>query len=303
MRISYSPGYVAPLPDGHIFPMKKFSGLHDYLIDSGLFRESDVVEPSMADFASLYSVHTQRYAQGVWTGNLSRKEIRRMGLTWSKELAIRSRLAVQGTINTGLMALTDGIAGNLAGGTHHAMPDWGEGFCVYNDVAVAIQVLRQSKWVNKVLVIDCDVHQGNGNAAFFEHEPDVYTFSIHGEKNYPFVKPPSSLDVGLADGTGDRDYLRALSDALDRIFGEFEPDLVFYLAGIDPLEEDHFGRLSLSVKGLEERDRMVIESVTRKEVPLALLLSGGYAPTVRQTVMAHAIMYKVAKQMTASYFR
>ena len=303
MRISYSPGYVAQLPKDHIFPMKKFSGLYDYLMNKSLFKSSDIVEPSMVDFANLYTVHTQHYGYGVWTGNLTKKEIRRMGLPWSKGLAIRSRLAVQGTINTGLMALQDGIAGNLAGGTHHAMPDHGEGFCVYNDVAVAIKVLRQSKWVNKVLIIDVDVHQGNGNAAIFQNEPNVYTFSIHGENNYPFVKPPSNLDVGLPDKTGDKQYLKTLSDSLDKVFNEFTPDLVFYLAGIDPLEEDHFGRLSLSIKGMEERERMVIETVTQKEIPLALLLSGGYAPTIQKTVEAHAIMYKAAKEISAPYFR
>ncbi len=302
MRISYSPGYVAPLPKNHIFPMRKFSGLHSYLIDNGIFHRSAVVEPSMVDFANLYTVHSQRYGHGVWTGDLSKKEIRRMGLPWSRELAVRSRLAVQGTINTGLMALQDGIAGNLAGGTHHAMPDHGEGFCVYNDVAVAIRVLRQSKWVNRVLILDADVHQGNGNAEIFKDEPDVYTYSIHGEKNYPFVKPPSSLDVGLPDQTRDREYLQALSDSLDKVFDQFAPDLVFYLAGIDPLEEDHFGRLSLSMKGLEERDRHVIERVTQKEIPLALLLSGGYAPTLKKTVEAHAVMYKAAIEISAPYF-
>lgn len=282
--------------------MKKFSGLHDYLIDNGIFGPSNIVEPSMVDFANLYTVHTPRYGQGVWTGDLSRKEIRRMGLPWSKQLAIRSRLAVQGTINTGLMALQDGVSGNLAGGTHHAMPDYGEGFCVYNDVAVAVNVLRQTKWVNRVLIIDLDVHQGNGNAAIFKGEPDVYTFSMHGEKNYPFVKPPSDMDVGLPDNTGDREYLQTLSDALESIFQAFEPGLVFYLAGIDPLEEDHFGRLSLSMKGLEERDRMVIGQVTQKGIPLALLLSGGYAPTLQKTVEAHAVMFKSAKEISAPYF-
>jgi acetoin utilization deacetylase AcuC-like enzyme len=302
VRISYSPGYVAPLPEGHIFPMKKFSGLHSYLLSEDIFSESSFIGPGMVDFANLCTVHTQRYGEGVWTGNLTKKEIRRMGLPWSRELAIRSRLAVQGTINAGLMALQDGIAGNLAGGTHHAMPDHGEGFCVYNDVAVAIKVLRNSKWAKRILVLDCDVHQGNGTAEIFRNEPDVYTFSIHGEKNYPFVKPPSTYDIGLPDNTGDREYIITLTDALDKIFGEFTPDLVFYLAGIDPLETDHFGRLSLTLKGLEERDRLVMETVTRKEIPLVLLLSGGYAPTLQQTVEAHAIMYRAAAEISAPYF-
>jgi acetoin utilization deacetylase AcuC-like enzyme len=297
LRVSYSSGYYAPIPDEHVFPMKKFKGLHDYVLDRGIIKEHEIVEPSMVDEFHLLSVHTARYVDAIWNGTLERKEARRVGLPWSKGLAVRSRLAVQGTINAALMALQDGVAGNLAGGTHHAMPDHGEGFCVFNDVAVAIQVLRQSMWVQKVMVIDCDVHQGNGTAAFFEHEPDVYTFSIHGAKNYPFRKPPSSLDIGLPDQTEDRQYVATLGDALDRIFDEFQPDLVFYLGGIDPLEDDHFGRLSLSMKGLQARDQIVLEAVLGRNIPITLLLSGGYAPTLQQTVRAHGLMYETAKRL------
>lgn len=277
--------------------MKKFSGLHTYLTDTGIISEKEVVNPSLVDFSNLITAHTERYAKAVWTGDLDRNEIRRMGLPWSRLLAVRSRLAVQGTINASLMALQDGLAANLAGGTHHAMPDHGEGFCVYNDVAVAIKVLQQSKWVNKVLVIDCDVHQGNGTAFIFKDVPEVYTFSIHGEKNYPFNKPPSDLDVGLPDGTNDMMYNKALISALDTILNDFNPDLVFYLGGIDPLETDHFGRLSLTLSGLRERDRIVIETITKRNLALVLLLSGGYAPTLNETVTAHAQMFEVAKEM------
>jgi len=302
VRVSYAAGYVAPLPDGHIFPMKKFSGLHSYLLAKNIIAENSVVEPGMAEFSSLQTVHTNRYSMAVWDGTLTKKEIRRMGLPWTKGLAIRSRLAVQGTINAGIMALQDGIAGNLAGGTHHAMPDHGEGFCVYNDVAIAIKILKQAKWVQKVLVIDCDVHQGNGTAEIFKDDDDVFTFSIHGEKNYPFIKPPSTLDVGLPDGTTDKPYLMTLESAIDTIFSRFKPDLVFYLAGIDPLETDHFGRLSLTLKGLRDREHLVIESITRKEIPMVLLLSGGYAPTLQETVEAHAIMFQAAKNYSNRYF-
>lgn len=297
MRVSYSPGYVADIPDDHIFPMKKFSGLHRYLLDKDILKSSETIEPSMVDHSNLIMAHTPRYAQAIWEGTLDRKEERRMGLPWSKSLAIRSRLAVQGTINAGLMALQDGIAGNLAGGTHHAMPDLGEGFCVFNDVAVAIKVLQQSKWVNKVMVIDCDVHQGNGTAHIFADDLSVFTFSIHGEKNYPFKKPPSDLDVGLPDKTGDKDYHKALISALNSILHDFNPDLVYYLGGIDPLEADYFGRLSLTLKGLRERERIVIETISQRNLPLVLLLSGGYAPTLNDTVIAHAQMYEVAKEM------
>ncbi|MFA5668445.1 MAG: histone deacetylase [Balneolaceae bacterium] len=297
MRVSYCSGYYAPLPAKHVFPMGKFEGLYTYLTENSIVKSQDIIEPSMVDMFQLTTAHTPRYANAVWDGTLDKKEIRKLGLPWSKELAIRSRLTVQGTLNAGLMALQDGIAGNLAGGTHHAMPDWGEGFCVYNDVAVAIKVLQNSKWIGKALVIDCDVHQGNGTAAIFEDDDSVYTFSIHGEKNYPFKKPPSDLDIGLPDNTGDEEYHIELISALDKIFGEFEPDIVFYLGGIDPLATDKLGRLSLTLDGLEQRDRIVIETVTQKEIPLTLLLSGGYAPTLQETVFAHSKMFRIAKEL------
>lgn len=296
MRVSYAPGYYAPIPHEHIFPMGKFPGLYRYLIEQDIIHTSDVIEPSMVDMSSLLTAHSQRYAKGIMTGSLSKKEIRRMGLPWSKALAIRSRLAVQGTINAAIMALQDGIAGNIAGGTHHAMADHGEGFCVFNDVAVAVHVLQKSFWAQKILIIDCDVHQGNGTAKLLGDNPNVFTFSLHGEKNYPFRKPPSTLDIGLPDGTKDSMYLETLGDALDDVFNAFNPDLVFYLGGIDPLETDQLGRLSLSLNGLYNRDRLVIKTVRQKDKPLVLLLSGGYAPSLKLTVQAHALMYKAARE-------
>lgn len=302
MRISFSKGYIANLPEGHIFPMKKFAVLHQYLLDAGVITEKQVIEPSLVDFSNLCSVHSPRYASAVWRGTLTKKEERRLGLPWSKSLAFRSRLAVQGTINTGLMALQDGVSGNLAGGTHHAMPDFGEGFCVYNDVAVAIRILKQTMWVKKVLVIDCDVHQGNGTAEIFKDDEDVFTFSIHGEKNYPFTKPPSTYDIGLPDQTEDIQYISELIDALSLIYSQFNPDLVYYLAGIDPLKTDHFGRLSLTRKGLRDRDNLVISSAADRNVPIALLLSGGYSPSVRETAENHAILFESAMEIYSSRF-
>lgn len=297
MRVSYSPGYYAPIPHEHIFPMGKFEGLYRYVLENNMIAPSEIITPSMVDMANLLSVHTQRYADGIMKGNLERKELRRLGLPWSKKLAIRSRLAVQGTINAALMALQDGIAGNLAGGTHHAMANHGEGFCVFNDVAVAIKVLQQTMWARKILVIDCDVHQGNGTAEIFKNNDNVFTFSIHGEKNYPFKKPPSSLDIGMPDSTRDSDYLKTLGDALDEIFNSFNPDLVFYLGGIDPLESDHFGRLSLTMEGLYNRDRITIRKIINEDKPLVLLLSGGYGPTLKATVEAHALMFRAALEL------
>ncbi|MDZ7693241.1 MAG: histone deacetylase [Balneolaceae bacterium] len=214
MKVSYSAGYNAPLPKDHIFPMGKFEGLYKYVTENGIISEAEIVEPGMVDMANLLSIHSPQYVEGIMSGTLGKKELRRLGLPWSKGLARRSCLAVQGTINAALMALQDGLAGNLAGGTHHAMPGYGEGFCVFNDVAVAIKVLQQSMWATKILVIDCDVHQGNGTASIFTGNSDVFTFSMHADKNYPFKKPPSSLDIGLPDNTGDKSYLQTLGDTL-----------------------------------------------------------------------------------------
>ncbi len=302
MRVSYSSGYYAPIPETHIFPMRKFEGLRDYLLSQKIVTEESIIEPSLCPFEDLELVHTPRYSRGVWTGSLSQKEIRRLGLPWSRGLGIRSRLAVQGTINAAKMALEDGISGNLAGGTHHAMPSHGEGFCVYNDVSIAALKIRQLGLANKILIIDCDVHQGNGTAAILGDHPDVYTFSMHGERNYPFIKPPSTLDIPLADGTKDQSYLRELELALSKITSEFTPELVFYLAGIDPLETDHFGRLALTLNGLKSREEMVIRWAGEQNIPLVLLLSGGYAPTVKDTVLAHSIVFERATVLAARFY-
>lgn len=297
MRVSYHPGYYATIKEDHIFPMRKFAGLHDYLTEKRIISPAEVIAPREADISSLRNIHTSRYLDGILNGNLDRKEARRLGLPWSYSLARRSRLAVQGTINAAMMALEDGLAGNLAGGTHHSFPDFGEGFCVFNDVAIAVKVLQQSMWVRKVMIVDCDVHQGNGTAAIFADDENVFTFSIHGEKNFPFKKPPSNLDIGLPDKTRDDQYLQILDDSLNTALSAFQPDLVFYLGGIDPLETDHFGRLSISLPGLQKREELVIRKVTGMDIPIVLLLSGGYAPTLLDTVIAHSQMYQIARKL------
>ena len=297
MRVSYHDGYVVPLPQRHAFPMAKFAALRDIVLAEGVVAEGDLVAPREADWADLLLVHTRRYLDALATGTLSRQEERRLGLPWTDALVRRSRLAVQGTINACTMALEDGLAGNLAGGTHHAMPDGGEGFCVLNDVAVALRVLQQSGWLRRALVVDLDVHQGNGTAVFFGGDRawpagGVYTFSVHGARNYPFRKPPSTRDVGLPDGTGDAAYLEALAAHLPAALAEAAPDLVVYLAGVDVVAGDRFGRLALSRDGLAARDRFVCEAVRPSGVPLCLLLSGGYAarraPGQAPETLAHA---------------
>ena len=262
--------------------MAKFSALRDLLLAEGVIREDEVVAPREADWADLLLVHTRRYLDALATGTLTRAEVRRMGLPQSPALVRRSRLAVQGTVNACSMALVDGLAGNLAGGTHHAMPDRAEGFCVLNDVAVALRVLQRSGWIRRALVVDLDVHQGNGTATAFGGDRawpagGVFTLSVHGARNFPFEKPPSTVDVPLADGTGDAAYLGAVARHLPDALRQSQPDLVIYLGGVDVVAGDRFGRLSLTHGGLAARDRRVCETVRDAGVPLCLLLSGGYA--------------------------
>ena len=297
MRASYCDGYYVPLPEGHPFPMAKFPALHERLLQECLIDPTDVVSPRQADWSDLRRVHTSEYLTRLAEGTLSDHAERRMGLPWSERLVYRSRLAVQGTINAAFMALTDGLAANLAGGTHHAFPAHGEGFCVLNDVAVAVRVLQRACWVQRVLIVDLDVHQGNANAAVFADDDSVFTFSMHGAKNYPFEKPPSSLDVPLADDTGDESYLDTLKAYLPQTLEATQPDLVFYLGGIDVAANDRFGRLSLTRDGLHARDGYVLEQLRAHGCPVVLLLSGGYADTPEATADLHAIMYRAAARV------
>jgi acetoin utilization deacetylase AcuC-like enzyme len=294
MRVSYHPGYYVELPERHPFPMGKFPALHRLLVDEGVVREADVVAPREVDWTDLALVHTPAYLHALGAGTMTRQEERRMGLPWSPALVRRSRLAVQGTRNACWMALEDGLAGNLAGGTHHAMPHGAEGFCVLADVAVALRTLLNARWIGRAAVVDLDVHQGNGNAVAFAEDERVFTFSVHGAKNYPFRKPPSSLDVGLPDGTGDEAYLDALARHLPAVIERGRPDLVVYLAGVDVLQGDRYGRLALTPDGLAERDRMVIRAAHGAGVPLCLLLSGGYAATPELTAERHATVFREA---------
>ncbi len=297
MRVSYAEGYVVPLPERHPFPMTKFALLHDLLLREGLIQPSEVVPPRQADWSDLLYVHTPDYLSRLAEGKLDRQEVRKMGFPWSKKLVVRSRLAVQGTINAALMALEDGVAGNLAGGTHHAFPGHGEGFCVLNDVAVAIRVLERARWIRRALVIDLDVHQGNGTAAIFNGDDVAYTLSIHGAKNYPYRKPPSTVDIGLPDATTDSAYLATLTERLPGIIADAMPDIVFYLAGIDVVKGDRFGRLALSEEGLYARDRCVVQAVRDAHLPLTMLLSGGYAHSPAETARLHAMSHRAVAEV------
>jgi len=294
MRVSYHPDYYVELPPGHPFPMAKFPDLHAILTGSGVIGRGDIVRPREAGLDLLRLVHTEEYLWKLDTGNLSPAEERRLGIPWTEPLWRRSRLAVSGTVNAGLMALEDGCAGNLAGGTHHAFPDHGQGFCVLNDVAIAIRRMTADGRIRRALVVDLDVHQGNGTASIFEPDDAVYTFSIHGEKNFPARKTRSNLDVGLPCGCGDELYLDTLTDTLPAVIDAARPDCVFYLAGVDPVAGDRYGRMALSEAGLAARDRFVIDRICAAGIPMVLLLSGGYADTPFRTAELHSVAFRVA---------
>ncbi len=294
MRVSHHPDYVIALPDGHPFPMAKYMLVRDVLLERGVIVAADIVAPEPIALELLAAVHSRDYLAKLANGSLTTTEQRRIGVPWSEALWRRSRLAAQGTLDAARHALEDGISGNLAGGTHHAFVDHGEGFCVVNDIAVAIRVLQRCGRIARALIVDLDVHQGNGTAAIFADDPDVFTFSMHGERNYPLAKMRSTLDVGLPDGTDDSMYLAALKRSLPDIVTRFAPDIVFYLAGVDVAANDRYGRFVLTDAGMRARDRFVIETVRERGLPLVITLAGGYAPTPLRTAELHAIVFEEA---------
>lgn len=277
--------------------MGKYPALYHYLVSENLVKASDVVQPNETEIQDLLLVHTADYVHGFMHGTLPPAAIRKLGLPWSAGLVRRSLLACQGTINAALMALHDGLAANLAGGTHHAFPGHGEGYCVFNDVAIAIRVLQQAKWIRRALIVDLDVHQGNGSAYIFRNDPAVFTFSMHGEKNYPFHKQTSDLDVALPDGLTDDEYMVYLRRFLPQSIRLAQPDMVFYLAGVDVLAGDRIGRLKLSPWGLRQREHFVLETLHSAQIPVCLTLSGGYAASAEETARMHAICYQEARSI------
>jgi acetoin utilization deacetylase AcuC-like enzyme len=271
----------------HIFPSQKYRLVHDRLRADGLAVPEDFLEPAPATDDDFLRVHSQEYLYKLKTGTLSREEILRLEVPYSKELMDACWLAAGGSILAGRRALDDGWAANIGGGFHHAYPDHGEGFCVIHDVAVAIRRLQFDSVIETAMIVDTDVHQGNGTAAIFGGDPSVFTLSIHQENNYPYPKPPSTIDINLPDGIGDDDYLAILEKHLDRAFQEFSPQILFYVAGADPYCEDQLGGLALTMKGLARRDALVFDHARRNKVPVAITLAGGYARRVTDTVEIH----------------
>ncbi|MBA3657986.1 MAG: histone deacetylase [Gemmatimonadales bacterium] len=284
LRAWTSARFTVPLPAGHRFPIAKYARIRDAVISRGLLPASAIHEPDRADLSALRLAHTQEYLDAVTEGTLAPMAVRGLGFPWSPALRERSLRTAQGTIEAARDALTSGAGINLAGGTHHAFADRGEGFCVFNDVALAIRVLQRDGQLTRAAVVDLDVHQGNGTARIFADDPDVFTFSMHGGRNYPFHKETSDLDLELEDGCEDAAYLALLERHLGPTLDLARPELVFYLAGADPYAGDRFGRLGLSIEGLRRRDAIAFDACRRRGLPAVLTMAGGYAHTLDDIV-------------------
>ncbi len=297
MHAYYADHFVLPLPEGHRFPMRKYSRLRDRL--AAELPEVRFFEAPAASDGELALVHTPSYIQGIAQGTLDPAVYREIGFPWSLAMAERARRSVGASVAAARAALSEGVAGNLAGGTHHAYADKGGGFCVFNDIAVTARLMQAEVWRERkqhlrVAVIDLDVHQGNGTARIFANDNSVFTLSLHGEKNFPFRKEPSDLDIGLPDGCTDEPYLQALYQALAELEGRFEPHMVIYLAGADPHEGDRLGRLKLTMDGMAVRDRVVLDWAWQRRLPLVLCMGGGYGHDIETTVGVQVQTWTIA---------
>lgn len=301
MRCFYSDTFVLPLPEGHRFPMAKYAALRARLVHDGITAPEDLHEAPRAAWEDLQLVHTPAYLEAVAHGTLPPDAQRRIGFPWSPEMVERSRRSVGATIAVAAAARRGGLAANLAGGTHHAFADRGEGYCVFNDVAVAARVLQRDHAVRRIAIVDCDVHQGNGTAAIFAGDRDVFTVSLHGARNYPFRKEQSHLDIEFEDGTTDAAYLERLHEALDAVMAH-APEMVFYLAGADPYEGDRLGRLKLTIDGLARRDALVLGRCRAADLPVAITMSGGYAPEIDAIVRIHVNTLRIAADLCHNAF-
>ena len=296
MQVFYTPRYYADIGPGHVFPIRKFELVRDKLLAEGTLEPAELSEPAPAPLEDVLLVHTTDYITRLCDGTLTPKELRRLGLPWSESLVQRSFYAAGGTLAAARASLANGYSSNLAGGTHHSFVDRGEGFCVLNDVAIAIRAMRARKLIRRAAIVDCDVHQGNGTATIFAGDNDTFTFSIHGANNYPLFKARSTLDVELVDGTSDTEYLETLADHLPAVFAH-DPEIVFYLAGADPYKGDKLGRLALSIEGLRERDAYVLRECYEREVPVVTVMSGGYGEDINDTIEIHCNTIRVVKEV------
>lgn len=297
LRIAWSSIFTHPLPEGHRFPMIKYTLLPEQLLYEGTIKHENLFIPPPVTEDDILAAHDIQYWNKLRTLSLSEQETRRTGFPLSASLVEREASIMSGTIQAALFALEHGIAMNSAGGTHHAFTNRGEGFCLLNDIAIAACYLLRHSKAKKILVVDLDVHQGNGTAEIFYNDPRVFTFSMHGEKNFPMHKETSNLDIGLPDGTRDTEYLRILKDTLPRLIQQHEPGFIFYQAGVDVLATDKLGRLGLSHAGCRERDSFVLQQCKLNNIPVAVSMGGGYSERVSDIIEAHANTYRLAQDI------
>ncbi|HET7403924.1 MAG TPA: histone deacetylase [Usitatibacter sp.] len=297
MTLFYSDVFVLPLPSHHRFPMGKYVRLRERLLASGEFSDRDFRVPEAATDAEITRVHSAGYLERVATGALDAAEQRAIGFPWSQRMVERSRRSSGATLAAAREALACGWSANLAGGTHHAFRDRGEGFCVFNDAAIAARAMQVEAGLQRIAIVDCDVHQGNGTASIFAVDESVFTFSMHGVNNFPFRKETSDLDIELADGTRDDEYLWHLERGLDETLERARPQLVFYLAGADPYEDDRLGRLKLGKQGLLRRDELVLATLAARGIPVAISMAGGYARDIEDSIEIHANTLLAARRM------
>ena len=297
LKIAYSSIYKHPLPEGHRFPMIKYELIPEQLIYEGTVTKENFFEPHAAKEEVILKTHTKIYWEKLKSLQLSHQEERKTGFPLSNSLVEREVIINQGTIDCSLFAIKYGVAMNVAGGTHHAYADRGEGFCLLNDIAMASNYLLDNTGINKVLVVDLDVHQGNGTAKIFENDPRVFTFSMHGATNYPMFKEKSDLDIPLKNGTDDETYLKILNETLPKLLDEEKPDFIMYQAGVDVLATDKLGKLGLSINGCKERDRIVLNLCKNNNIPLTISMGGGYSEKISYIVEAHANTYRLSQEI------
>ena len=295
--IAFHPIYQHPLPEGHRFPMLKYELLPQQLVHEGTASEADFYEPEMCDLAPVLAIHTAEYVNDLLLLTLDTKAARKIGFPLSKELVERELIIAQGTIIGAQKSFDTKVSFNIAGGTHHAFTDHGEAFCLLNDQAIAAQFLLNHKLAKKIVIIDLDVHQGNGTAEIFQNNPNVFTFSTHGKTNYPFKKEISDLDIAFDDGTTDDAFLKTIGDIIPKLIETQKPDFIFYLAGVDILASDKLGKLSCSLDGCKKRDELVFELCSKHQIPIQVSMGGGYSPDIKTIIEAHANTYRVAKSI------
>jgi acetoin utilization deacetylase AcuC-like enzyme len=297
LKIAYSPIYAHPLPEGHRFPMEKYNLIPEQLLYEGTITAANLFEPMPQSVADILTTHTLGYWEKLRDQTLSAREVRKMGFPLSPALVLRERIINQGTSDCAQYALTHGVAMNVSGGTHHAFASHGEGFCLLNDIATAANVLLRDGLARKVLIVDLDVHQGNGTAAIFQNEPHVFTFSMHCQANYPMDKEASDLDIALPLGTEDAFFLDTLGATLPRLMREVQPDFVFYLSGVDVLATDKLGRLAMTREGCKMRDRIVLETMHAAGIPVVVSMGGGYSTQIKDIVEAHCNTFRLAVEI------